>query len=222
MSHLNQSLKSQKNINDYSGVPILLLLLYLLLSIFYESVPQKKPLEYIFSSVGIIDFIAIIPSFILFGIPNTSPVVKLLRIVRLVRILRLLRVIRLVSFFGERGVNNRVEKSKKLLPFINLEIFFFALFNIVTFSASFIYLFEKDTPNTFFKTIPDGMWWAMSTITTVGYGDIVPITLGGKIIAVITMLAGLALFALLISIVGPALQVFLFGSELEKKDFENQ
>lgn len=180
---------------------------------------SEKPLKYIFSGMGIIDFIAIVPSFILFGIPNSSQTVRLLRIIRLVRVLRLLRVVRLVRFFGKgKRKEDRMEKAEKLLPFVNLEIYFFALTIVVTFSASLMYLFERKVPETIFKTIPDGMWWAITTVTTVGYGDMVPVTTGGKLIAVATMLSGFALLALLLSVIGPALQVFLFGSELEKSD----
>ncbi len=179
---------------------------------------SEKPLKYIFSSMGIIDFIAIVPSFILFGVPNASQTVRLLRIIRLVRVLRLLRVVRLVRFFGKgRKKEDRVEKAEELLPFVNLEIYFFALFIIVTFSASLMYLFERKIPETVFKTIPDGMWWAITTVTTVGYGDMVPETMGGKIVAAATMLSGFALLALLLTVVGPALQMLLFGGVIENK-----
>ena len=179
----------------------------------------KKPLSYVFSGMGIIDFIAIVPSFILFGMPNSSATLRLLRVIRAVRILRLLRVVRLVRFFGKnKKKEDRVEKAEELLPFVNLEIYFFALFIIITFSASLMYLFERNIPDTLFQTIPDGMWWAITTVTTVGYGDIVPVTTAGKLVASMTMLSGFALLALLLSVVGPALQVLLFGSKLDQKD----
>jgi voltage-gated potassium channel len=178
---------------------------------------SKKPLKYIFSGMGIIDFVAIAPSFVLFGMPNASQTIRLLRVIRLVRVLRLLRVVRLVRFFGKgKKKEDRMEKAEELLPFVNLEIYFFALTIVVTFSASLMYLFERKIPETVFKTIPDGMWWAITTVTTVGYGDMVPETVGGKMVAATTMLSGFALLALLLSVVGPALQVFLFGSELGK------
>lgn len=179
-------------------------------------VSDEKPLRYMFSAMGLVDLVAILPSLALFGVPSASPTIRLLRIIRSIRILRLLRVIRLIRFFGgtKKG-SDRVEQAEELLPFVNIEIYFFALFIVVTFSASLMYLAEGQIVNTAFRTIPDGMWWAITTVTTVGYGDIVPITTAGKIIASLTMLSGFALLALLLSVIGPALQVLLFGTRLE-------
>lgn len=180
---------------------------------------DKKPLGYTFSMLGIIDLVAIIPSLLIFALPALSSAVQLLRVIRSVRILRLLRVIRLIRFFGgtKKG-NDRVDQAEELLPFVNIEIYFFALFIVITFSASLMYLAESHIPGSAFRTIPDGMWWAITTVTTVGYGDMVPVTTTGKVIASITMLSGFALLALLLSVIGPALQVLLFGTRLGEKN----
>lgn len=179
-------------------------------------ITDKKPGRYIFSAMGLIDIIAIIPSLLLFVTPQISPAVRLLRILRALRILRLFRVIRLARSSTKKASRKRTKEAKELLPFVNLEIYFFALFSVITFSASLLYLFERNVPDTAFATIPDGMWWAIVTVTTVGYGDMVPVTVGGKITASLTMISGFALFALLLSVVGPALQVLLFGSKVDE------
>jgi voltage-gated potassium channel len=179
---------------------------------------DKNPLQYMFSAMGIIDLVAILPSIVLFSIPGASASLRVLQVIRSVRILRLFRAMRLVRFFkGTTQGAVRVNRAEKLLPFENLEIYFFALFIVITFSASLMYLVESHIPGSAFRTIPDGMWWAMTTVTTVGYGDMVPMTVIGKIIASITMLSGFVLLALLLSVVGPALQVILFGEKLEEK-----
>lgn len=177
---------------------------------------DKNPLHYMTSFMGFVDLLAILPTFIILGLGYASPTIRLLRIVRSIRVLRLLRVIRLIRFFGgTKTGQQRIDRAENLLPFVNVEIYFFALFIIITFSASLMYLAESHIPGSSFRTIPDGMWWAITTVTTVGYGDVIPITTAGKIIASITMLSGFALLALLLSVVGPALQVLLFGSRIE-------
>lgn len=86
---------------------------------------------------------------------------------------------------------------------------------LVTISASLLYFFDKNAPESKIKSIPDGMWFAIVTISTVGYGDIVPVTPAGKIIASITMISGLIIFALLFYVVGRIVQYAIFGSEVE-------
>jgi len=66
----------------------------------------------------------------------------------------------------------------------------------------------------FFTSIPATMWWCMVTLTTTGYGDMFPITFGGRVIAAVTMLMGLVLFGILLNIVGKTIMVLLFGEQL--------
>ena len=70
----------------------------------------------------------------------------------------------------------------------------------------------------FFTSIPEAMWWSIVTLTTTGYGDLYPVTIGGRIIAGITMLLGLVLFGILMNIVGRTLMVLLFGEHMEAGD----
>lgn len=69
-----------------------------------------------------------------------------------------------------------------------------------------------------FTSIPEAMWWCIVTLTTTGYGDLAPVTVGGRIIAVMTMLMGLVLFGMLMNIVGKTLMVMLFGESLDHQD----
>jgi voltage-gated potassium channel Kch len=72
----------------------------------------------------------------------------------------------------------------------------------------------------FFTSIPAAMWWCMVTLTTTGYGDMFPLTFGGRVIAAITMLLGLVLFGILLNIVGKTIMVLLFGETLNDDNQE--
>ena len=85
-------------------------------------------------------------------------------------------------------------------------------------SSTLTYTLEVDQTGTQFITIPVAMWWAIVTITTTGYGDMFPITLAGRVVAMGTMIAGIALSGILTSVVGRALMSSLFGSRGEDTD----
>ncbi len=70
----------------------------------------------------------------------------------------------------------------------------------------------------FFISIPEAMWWSIVTLTTTGYGDLYPVTIGGRIVAGVTMLLGLVLFGILMNIIGRTLMVLLFGEQIEAGD----
>jgi len=175
----------------------------------------EKKLSYILSPLGIIDLLAILPSYFLLISPVFTNSFKVLRVFRIIRIIRLLRIIRLIRIFSltqERKA--RVKKARASTPWLNLEIYLISLMSVVVISASLLYLVEGNVLGSPFYNIPQGLWWAIVTVTTVGYGDLIPITVLGKIVASLTMLAGLALFALLLTVVGRFAQILLFGSPI--------
>jgi len=173
----------------------------------------KDKRGYVLSPIGILDLAALLPSLALLGLPLQS--LAILWVLRLLRILRLLRTIRLVRFIApDARTRSRLGKFVHEIQWINIEIYLFALLLVVVFSATLMFVAEGHIPGTHFPTIPDGMWWAIVTITTVGYGDMVPLTVMGKVIAGLTMICGLALFALMLVVVGHAAQRALFGSEV--------
>lgn len=190
-------------------------LLFFVAEYLLRIVTAPNRLKYILSPLGILDLVCILPGLILLGAPFQD--LAVLWVFRLLRVLRLLRTIRLVRFIApsERS-RSRFGRILSRIHWINIEIYLFAFILVIVFSATLMYLAEGHLPGTHFPTIPDSMWWSVVTITTVGYGDLVPQTPVGKMIAGLTMLSGMALFALMLVVVGHIVQKLLFGTEVRK------
>lgn len=144
-----------------------------------------KPLRYMFSFFGIIDLLAILPSYLLFFFPEAS----YLLVIRMLRVMRIFRVFKLMR---------HVEESRQLAKALRASsrkilVFFFYVLILVCIFGSLIYLIEG--PENGFTSIPISVYWAIITITTVGYGDIIPHTGFGKAIASLTTLIGYSIIA---------------------------
>lgn len=150
----------------------------------------------------LIDFFAIAPAFIQFFVPFFD-----LRVLRLVRVFRLLKIARYSPALNTLG-KVIVEERHALFGTLLL------LLCAMVFAAAAMHAAEGAVQPTKFGTIPDAMWWAIATLTTVGYGDAVPITPLGRVIAGFTMIVGLGLFALPVGIVATG-----FVSTIHKRDF---
>ncbi len=178
----------------------------------------KSKKKYIFGIWGIIDFLAIVPTYITGGIDLRA--VKVLRILRVLRFLRMMRMLRLLKLAKKATAEYESSKAAKFSTLkMDLQIYFIALFTVlVTFSTAEFYI-EKGVPDTAFTSIPKAMWWCIVTITTVGYGDMYPTTALGRIVASMAMLCGLALFGMLMNVIGKSMMSSLFGaSDLENAD----
>jgi voltage-gated potassium channel len=148
------------------------------------SVNNRK--KYIFSFFGIIDFLAILPAIILlFNVGAHS--LLLLRALRLMRIFRILKLTRYMSQ-GKIIVRALKASKEKILVFV-----FFIFLSVIMF-GSLIYLIEGGI-NPEFDSIPRSIYWSVVTITTVGYGDISPITPAGQFLASLIMISGYAVLA---------------------------
>ncbi|MGY6564687.1 MAG: ion transporter [Halomonadaceae bacterium] len=144
-----------------------------------------KPMRYLRSFYGIIDVVAILPTWLMLLIPGTQTLV----IVRLLRVLRIFRVLRLMQFVGEGRL--LVEALKNSVHQIFL--FLFTVLLLVTLFAALVYMIEPDEAG--FSSIPMSIYWAIVTLTTVGYGDIVPVTPLGQAISTLVMLIGYSIIA---------------------------
>ena len=145
----------------------------------------RKPISYIFSFFGVIDFLAIIPTYISLFVPGT----EVFTVIRVLRVLRIFRVLKLVQFMGEADLLRKamIASRRKIM------VFLFAVFNIVIILGSIMYLVEGEKAG--FDNIPRSIYWAIVTLTTVGYGDISPITNLGQAIAAMVMIMGYGLIA---------------------------
>ncbi|MGI8424243.1 MAG: ion transporter [Chloroflexota bacterium] len=166
--------------------------------------------RYLTSFWGVVDMLAIVPSYL-----SALHVIDV-KAIRTLRVLRMLRVLKLMKLAAARAQESSVRAEMHRNTFgLDIQIYFIALFTAVTISSTLAYYAEHEVPETLFNSIPAAMWWAITTITTTGYGDMVPVTFGGRLIAAGTMLTGLALFGILTSVIGKAVLTSLFGSQAE-------
>lgn len=162
------------------GFTILFTIEYLL-----RLISVRRPSRYAFSFLGIIDLLAIIPmylSIILVGAQS-------LLVLRALRLLRIFRIFKLTHFLSEMSFLGTALKSSLK----KISIFMLVVLALVVILGSIMYLVESEENG--FSSIPDSIYWAIVTITTVGYGDISPATPLGKFIASIIMLIGYGIIA---------------------------
>lgn len=155
----------------------------------------KKPWKYILSFYGIIDLLSIIPTYLGLFIVGTQS----LSVVRTIRLLRIFRVLKLVRYM--KAADNL--KSALIAGKDKITVFLFAVLSMVIILGTLMYLVE--TPENGFTSIPRSIYWAIVTLTTVGYGDISPTTVLGQTIASIVMILGYAILAVPTGIVGAEL-----------------
>lgn len=146
--------------------------------------PIKGRLKFLKSPLAIIDLLVILPFFIPLLLVD-------LRVLRLLRLFRLLSIFKLVHYFNtlNRFVNVLIEKKTDFI------VSFLLVVVLLIFSSSGMYYFEHNAQPERFKSIPDAMWWGVATLTTVGYGDIYPITAMGKVFGALIAMLGIGLFA---------------------------
>ncbi len=145
----------------------------------------QRPLRYATSFFGIIDLLALIPTPLSLILPGTQQ----LLVVRVVRLLRVFRVLKLASFVPHADilVSALVQSRQKIIVFIG------GVLSLVVIAGSLIAVIEG--PNGHIENIPQGMYWAIVTVTTVGYGDYVPVTPLGRFVAGALMLLGYGIIA---------------------------
>ncbi len=170
--------------------------------------PIVGRIKYFFSFYSIIDLAAVVPAFVPFLIKAD------LRIVRGIRLLRLFRLIKLSRYNRAFGHIKRVMKSAKEELIISL----FAVLTLLVVASSIMFFIENEVQPEAFSSIPATMWWAVATLTTVGYGDVYPITALGKCMAGVIAILGVGIFALPAGILANG-----FGNPINsEQDSENE
>lgn len=157
--------------------------------------PIGARLRYIASGMALIDLVAILPFWLPMFLPSSLLGVRAIRLVRLLRILKLNRYSEAMSGIGEVICAKRRE--------IASSFFFAGLLMLV--SSLIIYAAEHDVQPEAFKNAFSGLWWAVATLTTVGYGDIYPVTVVGRIFGALLALLGVAAVAVPTSIISSGL-----------------
>lgn len=157
---------------------------------FVRILVSKKKLSYIFSFYGIVDLLAILPFYLDFGFDARS-----------------LRVIRIFKIFKFKQYNYAIKRYSLALNSIRNELAVFSLsaMFLLYISAVGIYFFEKNVQPEKFGSILDSMWWALVTLTTVGYGDTYPITPLGKVFTSLIVVIGIAIIAIPTGLISSAL-----------------
>ncbi|SMC63766.1 voltage-gated potassium channel [Aristaeella lactis] len=150
---------------------------------------SKHPrLKYVFSFMAIIDLLAILP----FYLPFISADLRFLRMMRLFRLFRLLRVFKLGRYFEALQIIVKVIKTSGPQLIMSVVICFF----VMLFSAIIMYTVENPVQPEQFPNVISSLWWAICTLTTVGYGDVYPITHVGRLFASLISLVGIGIIAI--------------------------
>ncbi|XP_018965403.2 potassium voltage-gated channel subfamily A member 1-like [Cyprinus carpio] len=152
--------------------------------------------------MNIIDIVAIIPYFITLGTElaerqgngQQAMSLAILRVIRLVRVFRIFKLSR-----HSKGLQILGQTLKASMRELGLLIFFLFI-GVILFSSA-VYFAEADDPDSGFSSIPDAFWWAVVTMTTVGYGDMHPVTIGGKIVGSLCAIAGVLTIALPVPVI---------------------
>ena len=145
-----------------------------------------RPVKYIGSFFGIIDLLSILPTYISIFIPAS----RYLSVIRILRVLRIFRILKLMMYIGEANLLLKAIAASKR----KIVVFLFSVLVLASIFGSIMYLIEGETNG--FTSIPRSIYWAIVTITTVGYGDISPQTEVGQALAAIIMIFGYATIAI--------------------------
>lgn len=156
---------------------------------------MPRPLAYARSFFGVVDLLAILPSYLSLLVPGLQS----LMVVRGLRLLRIFRVLKLARFLGEGRVLGRALYDSRY----KITVFLVTVLTLVTLIGALMYLIEGEENG--FDSVPRGMYWAIVTLTTVGYGDISPQTWLGQSFASLVMVLGYGIIAVPTGIVTAAL-----------------
>ena len=157
----------------------------------------RRKRRYIFSFFGVVDLLSILPTYLELFVAGSGHFI----IIRILRLLRMFRVLKMVHHMSDANVLvNALRASRS-----KIAVFIFGVMSIVCIEGTLMYIIEGEVEGTGFTSIPQSIYWGIVTITTVGYGDIAPVTVVGKMLASIMMLTGFAIIAVPTGIVSAEL-----------------
>lgn len=174
--------------DNYSTIFLILEIIFtIIFSVEYLTrvLVSPKPLKYIFSFWGLVDLMSIIPTYLILFFPESHYLLT----IRSLRLLRVFRIAKLARFVSEAQVLAEAIKSS----LYKISTFLFTIVITVIIMGTIMYVIEG--PEHGFTSIPKSIYWAVITITTVGYGDIVPQTVLGQFVSSVVMIIGYAIIA---------------------------
>ena len=172
---------------------------------------SKHPhVKYVLSFMAIMDLMAILP----FYLPFISADLRFLRMIRLFRLFRLLRLFKLGRYFTALQIIVHVLKESAAQLIISVVICMF----VMLFSAIIMYTVENPVQPEQFPNVIASLWWAICTLTTVGYGDVYPITTVGRFFAAVISLVGIGIIAIPTGIIAGGFSNAISGSEQKKEE----
>lgn len=163
----------------------------------------RRPWKYMTSFFGIVDLLSCLPTYLAFFLPGAHSAM----VIRVLRLLRMFRVLKMVGHVqgGETILRGLMQSRAKIF------VFFFSVFLFSVLAGTLMYLVESGAENTHFTSIPISIYYAIVSITTVGYGDMVAITTIGKMLTAVYVLTGYAIIAVPTGIVTSELLKNRFG-----------
>jgi voltage-gated potassium channel len=166
-----------------------------------RSTTLRARLRYLLSADGLVDLVSVLPFWLAFAAPSELRIVLMFRIVRFLKLTRYSPALRslLAALYSERRA---LSGCVVILAGMTL------LFGVL------VHLAERDAQPEKFGTIPDAMWWALVTLGTIGYGDAVPVSPAGRLIAALTILCSFVMVALPVGIIATA-----FAEQIHRRDF---
>ncbi len=159
--------------------------IFFTLEYFARIITVKKPSTYIFSFYGLIDFFSTIPQYLAFFFIGSNALLT----VRALRLLRVFRILKVTRYVGESNKLARAIKDSKA----KVSIFLFAVLILCIIAGTIMYMIEGEESG--FTSIPVSVYWCIVTLTTVGFGDIAPVTPLGQLIAAVIMIMGYGIIA---------------------------
>ena len=155
--------------------------------------PLTGRLRYMFTPLALIDLLAVLPFYLAFVSTD-------LRMLRVLRVFRLLRIAKIARYSQTLQIFGRVLKQTRVQLFFTLML----MAVLLLLASSLMYAVEQEAQPEAFSSIPAAMWWAIATLTTVGYGDVYPITVWGKFFGSLIAVFGIGMFALPTGVLGAA------------------